>query len=460
MLNKPYQDKFVKFFRTDVLEDELERTPGSVSGIPEAAVSGICGEGRGRETFPAIPTTNLVGGVENWRPQFVARHRKYAEHFAVWGEAPWLLPELKDVGVAEPNLEAKKRYKDLLAKRSFSDNDLDFLLRTKCPGYWIMGHDDEGSRYAKELFCGREWCPICGKKNSAMHNRRFARLLDRATQMEGIGYFVIEWPIASRPKLRTQEALSAAGKLVRKTLRKGQTLEDIVEALLEDATLYGKVCQDLEEGDEVELAWHFERGLSRWHWFGEKSDKYNPHLNVLVDGRYISDSVLEVMKAELRRVFDEPELIVHYSYKKSVAQMVQVLRYITRATFLNAKWDIPMALEIKGFHNQSWWGAGKWNGEPIWSLDDLEGEKEEVKGMDIKAIEALEKGISPKTGGKIHWGPVLPIALLHGGEIEVDTGQYIVKLKLPGMKKRSLGAGYYELESVKLKQSPPIDMEI
>lgn len=201
-----------------------------------------------------------------------------------------------DVVDTEAVAEARRDYKDLLAKRCWDEKDLDFLLRTKCPGYWILGNDDDGNRYAKELYCGREWCPICGKNGSAMHLRRFARLLPRATQMDGIGYFVIEWPIASRPKLRTQEALREAGIMTRKTLK----------------------------------GLGFERGVSRWHWFGEKSNKYNPHLNVLVDGSHIRKPQLEVIKATLRRVLNEPSLIVHYSYKKSPAQMTQVLKYITR----------------------------------------------------------------------------------------------------------------------------------
>ena len=248
-------------------------------------------------------------------------------------------------------------------------------------------------------------------------------MLDKTTQMEGMGYWVVEWPLVSRDGLKTQEALSCAGKMVRKTMK------------------------DLG----------FERGLSRWHWFGEQSDRYNPHLNVLVDGKHIPLSKLERMKAKLRYALNEPSLIVHYSYRQTPGEMVHTLKYITRATFLDAKWDIPLALELRGFRNQSWWGANKWTNEAKWSMDDLEGEaKKEVEDVDVKAIESLGKGISPKTGGKIHWGKPLPIETLHGGELDIEVGSLKVKLKMPGLKRRSLGAGYYELERV----PPPVKSPI
>jgi len=38
-----------------------------------------------------------------------------------------------------------------------------------CPSLYIAGHDDNGHRFGKEVYCGREWCLVCGKKNSAAH---------------------------------------------------------------------------------------------------------------------------------------------------------------------------------------------------------------------------------------------------------------------------------------------------
>jgi len=305
------------------------------------------------------------------------------------------------IAQTSPKQLRKTPYRDSLAKRSFFDDEEEYLLNkltTKCPGYWIPGFDDTGNRYAMELFCGREWCPVCGKKNSKMHLRRFARLLPRAMQMPKIGYFVIEWELASRHKLRNKKAISRIGIKIRKEFK----------------------------------AMGYNRGLSRWHWFGEKTNKYNPHLNVLVDGMFIPDSRLEGIKSRLKSLLNEPNLIVNYSYRKSPGEMVHTLKYITRPTFLDAHWDIPIALELRGFRNQSWWGSGNWSGELVWSLEDLTGEaKKEVINMDYKAIESLQAGISPKTGGKITWGKALPIGILDN------------------IPKRDLGAGYYELEPVR-----------
>jgi len=367
---------------------------------------------------------------KGWRPEFRARHRAHAEAFQ---DRQAELEELigrplhryfAPVPVPD-DLASKSGYKELQAIRSpLWQKDVDKIveyLEGICPGYWIHGHDDAGHRYAKTLYCGREWCSVCGEKNSPMHLRRFFRLLQtkngkpRATLMKTMGYFVIEWPLASRHKLRTKKGLSEAGKIIRAFFK--------------------------QKG--------YARGLSRWHWAGDKEKKWNPHLNVLVDGAYIPESRLEGLKTAIRAALGEQNLIVNYSYRRSPGEMVHTLKYVTRATFRDPRWDIGMALELRGFRNQSWWGSGQWNGEIAWSLDDLSGEaKKELEGMDIEAVTALNEGKSPYTGGRVYWGPVLPINILLGGEIVIDTGVERVRLKMPGMKRRALGAGYYELEKV------------
>ena len=108
--------------------------------------------------------------------------------------------------------------------------------------------------------------------------------------------------------------------------------------------------------------------------------------------------------------------------------MVHALKYVTRATFLDGMWAPDVAASIYNFHNAQVWG--RWDGELAWSLDDLEGEPE----LRYEHIESLESGICPRCGKPLDW-----------------TGPYPIKA-LERMDSIPLGAGYYELETVR---APP-----
>lgn len=192
----------------------------------------------------------------------------------------------------------------------------------------------------------------------------------------------------------------------------------------------------------------FGRGLARWHWFGDKvKGSYNPHLNVLVDcdsllgtaratwqskvedylaqlkgktqskatmakvtateaylrgdSGYLPKPVLDAIKASLREALNCPTLVVHYSYKDKPGQLVQTVRYVTRATFRNYEWNEYMARELWGFRNTRWWGS--WNGEAAWQLTQAGDEGADVEGL--TAIDKLESGVCPCCGQ--------PLRILH-----------------------------------------------
>ena len=87
------------------------------------------------------------------------------------------------------------------------------LKAGRCPSSWLHGSDAAGHRFAKELYCGAEWCSVCGKPDSVSHNRRFESWLSKAQQTKRLGLFVIEFPLASRNKPRFRKALESYGKL-------------------------------------------------------------------------------------------------------------------------------------------------------------------------------------------------------------------------------------------------------
>lgn len=292
-------------------------------------------------------------------------------------------------------------YLEYVAKRygvpSHAQDDAEFLLTKDCPSFYLQGHDKNGHRFAKELYCGREWCPVCGENWSASHQRRFSRWIDKALRIKTMGYMVFTIPEDIRFKYRTKASLTRLAQQVVKMLKN-----------------YG-----------------FERGLRRYHFFGDKSTKYHPHLNVIVDGEFLTPIALAAIKREYARILNTKKAVVYYRYANTPAKMVHILKYVLRATFKDARWDVPMALELRGFRNQSWWGSGKWSNAFEWSLSDLPNKREELGEYDYEAIAALEQGLCPICGEPIEWSSPHPICELKGA-----------------VNKRYLGAGYWRLADV------------
>ena len=265
-------------------------------------------------------------------------------------------------------------------------------------GWYVAGEDVNGHRFGKEIVCGKEWCTVCGENDSVAHKRRFARWLPKAQQLKVMGYFVFTLPEDLRAQYRTKTALAELGHQIQGLLK-----------------VYG-----------------YSRGLRRWHWFGDKSTKWHPHLNCLVDGGHLKPKKLANIKKQYASLLGVDLADVHYSYRVASGQMVHSLKYITRATFRDANYDMDMAVELWGFRNAVAWGRDEWKGEAVWSLADLSGEAlADGEGLDIEAINSLAKGVCPECGEPIKWGKPLPVCLLDMEE------------------KKSLGAGYYRLADIK-----------
>lgn len=287
------------------------------------------------------------------------------------------------------------------AKRSGDENE---GFKKVCPGGHITGSCDNGHRYAKEVYCGREWCEVCngswvkGEELKPSHGRRFARWLDKAEQIDGMGYWTFTIPEALRSQYRTKEALTGLGHQVQELLKS-----------------YG-----------------YSRGLRRWHWFGDRSTRWHPHLNVLVDGGLLGGKVLRAIRRAYSRLLGVDLAIAEYHYLSTPGQKVHALKYVTRATFLDARWDVPMAFELYGFRNQLWWGSGRWDSPAVWRLDDLPGQPAADAGSDAdaRAVACLERGLCPLDGLPITWEQFVPM-------------RYMAE-----MGGRRLGDGYWQLPAV------------
>ncbi|MBA7678632.1 hypothetical protein ES703_86910 [subsurface metagenome] len=290
------------------------------------------------------------------------------------------------------------------------DNVSSWLENTcdKGKGYFIVAECENGHRFAKELVCNKEWCGVCGQDDSFAHNRRFARWLPKVMQFEVMGYLVFTIPQELRAKYRTKKALANLGHQVQELLK----------------------------------GFGYSRGLRRWHFFGDKSTKYHPHLNCLVDGGYCPPALLDKIKAAYASLLAVDLADVNYRYRLSPGKMVHSLKYVTRATFRDYELDLEMAMELRGFRNMVVWGRGQWDGEAAWSLADLGGKaRAEVEGLDIEAIESLAAGVCPVCGKELTWGEALPIGLL----AMVD--------------KKPLGAGYWRLADIRPPPGLPDDVK-
>jgi hypothetical protein len=262
---------------------------------------------------------------------------------------------------------------------------LDQPVKHSCGTYSLISECESGNHhFAKRIYCGKEWCPICGEKRSPAHNRRIARVLPKAMQIREMGYFVIEFPDMYRH-------LGAGGMSPdeingRAWCYSKKDLQDTTRRIVD--TLAGK-----RMGRRGRVGGFFSRGLLRWHWFGDEvTGKWNPHANVLVDSSFIENEKLEAIKATLRQALNVPDLIVHYSFYDKPGQMFQKVEYITRATFRDYDWNPYMANELFNFRNQRWWGT--WKDAPAWGADQLE--ETDVDGL--LDIGKLQGGICPDCG--------------------------------------------------------------
>ncbi len=233
----------------------------------------------------------------------------------------------------------------------------------------MLGRCGAGHYYDLVLRCYAEICPDCGRKDSDAHLRRLARWLPKLRQMRAVRYWVITWPPDMLGELRTRRALAEAGKRAAHAMKRLGYL----------------------------------RGLRRWHFFGE-TPGWRPHLNVLVDGKYLERPRLEVEKAFLREALGLPANgVIHERYvgannPRRAVKIVHRGRYIQRATFTDWHRDPEMAVELFGFRNVAWWGKGRWDGPPAWEIPP--------RYAWLARLAALEDGHCPDCGEPLTWtGP-------------------------------------------------------
>ena len=276
------------------------------------------------------------------------------------------------------------------------------LLERDCPGVYLQAVcPDCGTRFIKRIYCAMEWCPVCGAEWSNTHKRRFARWWEKIAQIASVGYFVFTVPMQIRRRYRTKPEL--------RILRAG-----VVEILKGHG---------------------YDRGLSRFHWFGDTdSQKYNPHLNVLVDGVFLSPKILATIKNEYRALLglaDGDPIDVNYRYSDEIGQIIHMAKYITRATFRDISTEEleDLAWDLKGFMNtHNWGGAKRWEGEAVQILK----EQDLPEAEELLMLIALEKSLCPLCGGALRWEMARGgVADLQNQDLEELGGGYAIARMRP-----------------------------
>jgi len=274
-------------------------------------------------------------------------------------------------------------------------------LEAPCPGVYLHGKCEEGHEFAKGVICNREWCSEeegrCGGKNGLAHQRRMGRWLPKARKIGSMGRFVFTVPPEVRGKYRTPQTLGKLGTAARRLLQRHGYL----------------------------------RGLRRWHLFGEDhrnkglsdAPKYHPHLEVLVDGGYLSRKQLGAVKRSWANILQVPlfRINVYYEYVQpaDVHKKLHRVSYALRPTFCDWRWDVDLAYQMIGFHNMQTWG--NWDGPDLWEMP--EGDSDYLGS----ALEALEESRCPIDHTPITWD-----GIISGSEVQRPVWE-------------EMGGGYWQM---------------
>ena len=129
---------------------------------------------------------------------------------------------------------------------------------------------------------------------------------------------------------------------------------------------------------------------------------FHPHLNCLVEGGWLSKSQIQGLKASWGRILGVDVARVNLKVRicDTPRKILHRVRYITRATFLDWRWDERLARELVGFRNSGSWGT--WDDPPAWEV--------EVRGEDISGgyrVAMLERGLCPEDQTPITWGGIV-----------------------------------------------------
>lgn len=232
-----------------------------------------------------------------------------------------------------------------------------------CGAYFVKGIGKNDQVIYKAMYCGRQWCPRCGKGGSVMHRRKVGRLWARFMSLESWGYFVGTIPHYIDGKYML-------GRIAAKEL-------DYM------ATSFKRFLK--RQG--------YELGVCVWHFSGDKhkGTNYNPHINIVIQEGFLSPTRLEAIKAYWSKLvckvlkIKKVDIISNYEYTDDMNKAIHLVKYITRATYKGT--DRHIRNIITKFRNIRTWGKFA---KPTQESENLA--LQELKGLDVyrAGVKALE----------------------------------------------------------------------
>jgi len=248
-------------------------------------------------------------------------------------------------------------------------------------GYTMKGECENGHRVAKVIYCGREYCRVCGEKWSISHQRRYYRWLPELNTMKSVGHLVLTFPEETWDLFDQSKLREIRRYVIRFLKRKG-----------------------------------YDRGFARYHLCGEDGKTWKPHLHILIQAGWIDKKELEqwreLFTAKVETMFDihcKSGIVHKYKYSENDKRHRFWLRYQTRATW--RVFDRDIARMVFRFNLGVKWGE----------FNKRKGEQNDVA--------LLEKNQCPVCYGTIKW---LGVSQLDTPEDwkQIEGGYYLWKYRL------------------------------
>lgn len=298
-----------------------------------------------------------------------------------------------------------------------------------CSDYAITGvcEGEHSHKYGLLLNCRKPYCQICGVPDSDTHKQRVAKWLKKGFKIADMQYWVIQWPTEERDKLKTKHELNRVRKAIyRWFIRHGwerglAAWHTHGDPKCPNGCAVGKNAKHTKPRTDDGVHYHCPQcGEDFDVW--ESVASWNPHLNLLVDGGFIPKEQLEQLIEELRKLAG-CKLIINMQYIESgdIKKKIHKIKYITRPTFRNYKWNPEMVEELQGFRYVSHWGSTeKWQGEDEWTIEG---------DGDTGDLLKLEENKCIDCGSHIHW----------------DSHVYTIEELKDGYAALELAGGYFAL---------------
>lgn len=238
-------------------------------------------------------------------------------------------------------------------------------------------------RFAKQIFCGRQYCPRCGEKESVIHQRRYSRSWDRLMWAPALGKIVLTVPEELRDNFKNADML---GKLHRLGW-------DCVKEV------WGRDI--VKEDGEIEKGMDIDGSMTAAHLFGDEDeegdrfDKFHPHVNVTFpeygEKMMVSKERLEALRSKWYDMMEEltgkkislmedgrKRENAWFGFSVTDAHKAHWLKYVLRPTVGAERFRLlddgmkEFIASLVGFHNVRWYGKLSNRTFPKYKRDYLE----------------------------------------------------------------------------------------